>query len=81
MTETCPACPAQWDGRTDDGKRVYVRYRWGWLSVRVGEGDDLYAAVNGEEVFAKECGEEYDGFMTLEELIEHTPDIQWPRPV
>ena len=78
LSKTCAACPAQWSGRTEDGKWVYVRYRWGFLSVRVAEGDNVYAAVNGDEVFGKECGGEYDGFMSLAELIEHTPDIEWP---
>ena len=78
LQQTCEACPSQWTGRTDDGKWIYVRYRYGWLSIRVAEGDDVYAAVNGEEVFGKECGEDLDGWMTLAELIEHTPDIQWP---
>ena len=66
LAKTCSACPSQWTGRTDDGKWVYVRYRWGWLSVSVGEGDDVYAAVNGDEVFEKQCGEEFDGEMSLE---------------
>lgn len=78
LRQTCGACPSQWEGRTDDGKWVYVRYRFGWLSVRVGEGEDVRSAVNGDEVFGKACGGELDGWMGLADLILHTPEIEWP---
>lgn len=31
------ACPAQWEGETDQRDRVYARYRWGYLRVEVGD--------------------------------------------
>jgi len=40
--KTCDAFPAQWEGKTKDGKDVYVRYRWGNLTVQV-------ANVTGED--------------------------------
>jgi len=78
LRNTCVACPAQWEGRTEDGKWVYVRYRWGWLSVCVGEGKDVSAAIRGDEVFGKDCGAALDGDMTFQELVQHTPGIHWP---
>jgi len=36
LTKTCKACPAQWEGQLDDGRVIYVRYRWGGLSVGMG---------------------------------------------
>jgi len=37
LTQTCGMCPSQWEGTTDDGKAVYIRYRHGELSVGVGK--------------------------------------------
>ena len=31
------ACPSQWEGETDDGQDVYVRYRGGELSIEIGD--------------------------------------------
>jgi hypothetical protein len=40
LRQTCSACPSQWEGRTEDGLDLYVRYRWGWLTWGFGEGMD-----------------------------------------
>jgi len=80
LRHTCYAMPAQWEGRCDDGKWVYVRYRFGRLSVRVGVGKEALC-VPGEYVFEKECGGDWDGDMTFEKLRQHTPNIQWPEKV
>ncbi|MEM7133442.1 MAG: hypothetical protein AAF702_44510 [Chloroflexota bacterium] len=37
---TCNAAPVQWRGRTQDGQHVYIRGRWGQLSVGLGETFD-----------------------------------------
>jgi hypothetical protein len=67
---TCMACPSQWDAWTDDGKYVYIRYRWGYLSVSYD--------VMGEPILEKIVGDEYDGVMSFEELVEHTKGvIEW----
>lgn len=52
ITQTCHACPSQWEGLLDDGREVYVRYRFGWLSISI--------RVSGEELFSKFCGEDCD---------------------
>lgn len=62
LTQTCCACPSQWSGTTIDGKEVYVRYRWGHLRV------DL----NDVPVFSKDVGDDYDGSMDTDEMLEHT---------
>ena len=36
LAKTCDVCPAQWEGVTDDGEEVYIRYRFGWLLALVG---------------------------------------------
>ena len=62
ITQTCSACPAQWEGITEDNRKIYVRYRWGYLSVRIGEIDDMeeWAAVTGAEIFVIDYGDGFD---------------------
>lgn len=61
LVETCGGCPSQWDGRTSDGRYVYIRYRWGYLSV----------SVANVEVFGKEVGGSMRGVMDFDELRTH----------
>ena len=73
---TCSACPAQWEGRTNDGRWVYVRYRSGFLQV--GVGDTLSEAV-GSDAIIRKVGDGADGYMTYEELREVTRGlVDWP---
>ena len=82
LVKTCEACPAQWEGYTDDDRKVYVRYRWGHLSVRLGDIGDTaeFAGIRGEEIFGKQIGEDLHGVMSYDELKELTKDIiQWAK--
>jgi hypothetical protein len=67
VVHTCGACPSQWDAWTDDNKYVYIRYRWGHLSVSY----DVF----GENIFNKDIGGEFDGSMGFGELKKHTAGI------
>lgn len=81
LTKTCDACPAQWEGETIDGRMVYVRYRWGYLSVCVSPGPttDVMDAVGGEEIFGAQLGDGLDGCLDVERLLASTADIvMWP---
>ena len=63
------ACPAQWEGRTEGDRSVYVRYRWGYLSVRVGPpGGDLQNAIAGIRVYGEQIGDELDGSIAWQEV-------------
>jgi len=78
IRQTCGACPSQWEGKLSDGRYVYVRYRYGYLSISVG-GPTVADAVRGEEVFGQDIGDGLDGFMSYEELKQHTQGkIEWP---
>lgn len=68
------ACPFQIDALTSDDRLIYGRYRFGNLSVQIGESGDRseFAAVRGKEILRKEVGGEYDGCMSLETFKEHT---------
>ncbi len=58
LVQTCEACPSQWEGYTDENEKVYIRYRWGYLSVEI---DD-------KEIFGKKIGVELDGILSFQEL-------------
>lgn len=60
---TCSACPSQWQGRTDDGRSVYIRYRWGYGTVD----------VNSERVFSFSRGDSLDGLLGLDDLKSELP--------
>lgn len=77
LFKTCSACPSQWEGWTTDDRQIYIRYRWGYLTVRLGEkGDkDEFAAVRGEQIFEAEVGGEFDGTLSDAELQNLTKDV------
>jgi hypothetical protein len=54
LTETCGACPEQYDAM-HNGERVgYLRLRWGWLTVTC-------PWVGGEVVYEHDFGDEWQG--------------------
>lgn len=77
LTKTCSGCPAQWEGTLEDGRMVYIRYRWGWLSVSVSESKTQYidAAVVGKTLFYEAVGPEMHGFLEFEVLAKLTGHI------
>jgi hypothetical protein len=79
LTQTCERDPSQWEGRTFDGLFVYVRYRWGWLSI--GSGTTAVQAVtNDNDLFEKQIGNRLDGELEYEMLREVTAGvIEWPK--
>jgi hypothetical protein len=60
IIQTCGACPAQWEGKTADGRYVYIRYRHG--VGRIGFGATLDDAVD-DDTFNWEGKE--DGWCSL----------------
>lgn len=43
LKQTCSSCPAQWEGRSDDGLYLYFRYRFSRLTF--GYGNTMDEAV------------------------------------
>lgn len=81
VKQTCFACPSQWEGYTEDGRTIYVRFRHGFLSVRLSaeKSIDTSDAVEGPEVFGYNHPEE-DGFLSYEELKSLTKHFaEWPE--
>ena len=75
--KTCNACPAQWDIYLEDGRYIYVRYRWGTLSLTLSDSPEN-VFDNGEVIFCESLEGPFDGYMSDEELQEITKDIlEW----
>lgn len=74
---TCSACPSQWEGRLEDGRHIYVRYRHGHLTLGAGPTfDDAVGAgfadnEHGELLFSAQIGGEYDGVMSTEDMLRY----------
>ena len=83
VEQTCNACPSQWEALTADLRRVYVRYRHGFLSViAVGRGIlESGPASNAETVYDRLIDDTCcDGEMTYDELVSVTRErIRWPK--
>jgi NAD dependent epimerase/dehydratase family enzyme len=66
-------CPSQWEGITDKNEAIYIRYRWGRLSIYLSAPDGtIEDAINENKVlYSKQISsDEYDGFIELEEVLE-----------
>ncbi len=70
IVQTCGACPTQWEATLDSGHMLYIRYRWGYLSIRISpkKTKDIYKAVGGEEIYGEQLGDGYDGCLSDAEL-------------
>lgn len=55
---TCNACPTQWEGITEDGKKVYIRYRWSKLKLYI--DDEMIVNIS--------TGDGMDGVMLDSEM-------------
>ena len=63
LVQTCTACPAQWEFYTTGGRKVYVRYRFGNLTVRISKEatDDVFKCFDGDLLIDEDIGGEWDG--------------------
>ena len=48
---TCHSCPSQWEGKTEDGREVYIRFRFGCF----------YCEIDGEKIY-QSSPKGYDGY-------------------
>jgi len=81
IKQTCYACPSQWEGMTDDGKDVYIRFRWGSLrldidgktvaEMNVGD-DDINGFIDLSQ--ARDCLKEHVT-ITPEALKEYNEEV------
>jgi biotin synthase-related radical SAM superfamily protein len=60
IIQTCGACPSQWDAKTTDGDKVYIRVRHGYFRLE----------VNDVNIFDGEP-DDVDGVMSTDEMIDY----------
>ena len=72
LMQTCEMCPSQWEGRTDDDREVYIRYRHGHGYVSVGAPGDhtRFAALNGQVVARWDGDDALDGFISTADMMD-----------
>jgi hypothetical protein len=80
VTQTCGACPSQWEGQLVDGRPIYIRFRHAELSVRIGTaGGGIESAINAREWFTWESDNELDGEISLDEVCR-LAGLREPNP-
>jgi hypothetical protein len=77
ITKTCSACPSQWEGKIEDGRMFYARYRWGYLSLELSDKptNDVYEAMDGSVLIGLQLGDEFDGVLSEDELVEQMEKV------
>ena len=68
LIQTCEGCPSQWEGYTEDNEPVYIRFRYGYLSISIGKVNQNIEEIYGDESFGWQIGGEFDGFLSFEKL-------------
>lgn len=70
------ACPFQLEGELEDGRDVYVRFRWARLRIHEVTPDE---GVGGPLLFECKYGEPPLGYMEPENLVDLTKGkFEWP---
>lgn len=77
VVQTCKARPSQWEGRLEDGRALYVRYRYGYLQI--GAGSTLGEAIDDTSIFGKQLATQLDGELSYQDLLDITSGLlTWP---
>lgn len=82
LKQTCPSYPSQWEGLLTDGRSIFIRYRWGKLSIAVAETFDKAIDVFGRFsndglLFSEEFGDNLSGECTLEDVAALMPQVDF----
>lgn len=76
LVQTCSACPSQWEAKDSLGREIYIRYRWGHLTVRCAETEGTLFA--NPPIFSLSHGDPLDGIMDTSEMVDLTGEaIEW----
>jgi hypothetical protein len=74
--------PSQWVGTLTDGRPIYIRFRWGLLSVCIGNPGDTNEQVAGRPRWFDEVVASWkDPYIELSQVLELTgltlsPDLE-----
>ncbi len=73
LVPLCRGCPSDWETTDHLDRYIYIRFRWGRLTVSVGETE-----TTTERIYSEQVSDHYDGFMEAAQMIEHTKGvIEW----
>jgi len=75
LIQTCEACPSQWEAQTIDNRGVYVRYRWGYLSINISTNPGDHG-LGGQEVYGEQIGDGLDGFLSWSDVAPIIENLQ-----
>lgn len=64
LRKTLLKCPSQWEGISNNNENIYIRYRWGYLT--------LY--LDDKEIYYVKCGDNYEGEMRTKKMLEILKD-------
>lgn len=80
VIQTSYAYPSQFEGDTADGQYIYARYRGGRMRVDVAPTAEAWMGAGSWAIHSEEFGDPLDGYLSYEELKEHTRGIiEWPE--
>ena len=84
ITQTCGACPTQYEGATEDGRLMYSRFRHNVLSVRIypkddadNRWDDRYVVLHMRLNQAADGYLRYEKWQELVKDVIDTRDTKW----
>ncbi len=66
LIRTSTFCPSQWEGKTEEGDVLYIRFRHGVLTM--GVGNDLSDAIDNSIIKYRDNNN--NGIMTTDEMLE-----------
>ena len=77
IVQTCGACPSQWEGKVEDGRMIYIRYRHGYLSIEasIHPSNDVDDAIGEDCILGLQHGDNYDGVMDFEDLVSLSKEV------
>lgn len=80
LVRTCDSCPSQWEGKTMDGKFIYIRYRQGELYLGVDSNELNAISKNLPKELAFTCSIDvksnpYAGSLTNDEMKERLKEF------
>lgn len=80
LRRTTTMSPSQWEGTLTDGRPLYIRYRWGQLSIRIGrQGQSADEAAGGRVWLEGAVGEDTSPIIELPQVLQATGLVLTPE--
>lgn len=73
IKKTCGVSPTQFEIKLEDGRMIYFRFRWGYLSIKVSPSptNNIIDAVRGKEIFGEQISDPYDGCLENGKALDY----------